>query len=179
MAKLVVPKKVQCRFIQAAVLLSMLDPVRGEASTQSLDEDPAKAEPTREQFLKRKFLDAFALICAVRKEGDSVSAACMEEGEPQGTIVRVASNAGVSKGTLEMLRAIIDNLNIVASGGPPPKPLKLFDFNFYQSRTESKEKPTFCSALFDWIIKGLNNFCLTFGIAKRTPRYASVESNLE
>jgi hypothetical protein len=55
----------------------------------------------------------------------------MEEDEPQGTIVRVASNAGVSKGTLEMLRAIIDKLNIIASGGPP-KSLKLFDFNFYQ-----------------------------------------------
>ncbi|KFY98359.1 hypothetical protein V500_01724 [Pseudogymnoascus sp. VKM F-4518 (FW-2643)] len=40
----------------------------------------------------------------------------MEEGEPQGTIVRVASNAGVGKGTLEMLRAIIDKLNIIASG---------------------------------------------------------------
>jgi hypothetical protein len=127
-----VPEKIRRRFIHAAVLLSMLDPVRGEASTQSLDEDPAKTELTREQFLKRKFLDSSALICAVRKEGDSVSAACMEEGEPQGTIVRVASNAGVSEGTLEMLRAIIDKLNTIASGGYPPKPLKLFDLNFYQ-----------------------------------------------
>lgn len=132
MVTLEVPKKTRHRFIQAAVLLSMLDSVRGEASTQSLDEDSAKMEPSREQFLKRKFLDSFALICAIRKEGDSVSAACMEEGEPQGTIVRVASNAGVSKGTLEILRAIIDKLNIIATGGPPPKPLKLFDFNFYQ-----------------------------------------------
>jgi hypothetical protein len=132
MGTLEVPEKIRRRFIHAAVLLSMLDPVRGEASTQSLDEDPGKTELTREQFLKRKFLDSFALICAVRKEGDSVSAACMEEGEPQGTIVRVASNAGVSEGTLEMLRAIIDKLNIIASGGYLPRPLKLFDLNFYQ-----------------------------------------------
>jgi hypothetical protein len=105
--------------------------MRGKASNQSLDEDPAKTELTREQFLKRKFLDSFALRCAVRKERDSVSAACIEEGEPQGTIVRVASNAGVSEGTLEMLRAIIDKLKIIASGGLPPKPLKLPDLNLY------------------------------------------------
>jgi hypothetical protein len=50
MATLEVPEKIRRRFIHAAVLLSMLDPVRGEASTQSLDEDPAKTELTREQF---------------------------------------------------------------------------------------------------------------------------------
>src|SRR5258708_39522451 len=96
MATLEVPEKIRHRFIHAAILLSMLDPVRDEASTQSLDDDPAKPVPTREQFLKRKSLDSFALICAVQKEGDSVSAACMEDGERQGTIVRVASSAGVS-----------------------------------------------------------------------------------
>jgi hypothetical protein len=100
MATLEVPEKIRHRFIHAAVLLSMLDPVRDEASTQSLDDDPAKPVPTREQFLKRKFLDSFALICAVQKERDSVSAACMEDGERQGTIVRVASSAGVSDGKL-------------------------------------------------------------------------------
>jgi hypothetical protein len=100
MATFEVPQKIRRRFIHAAVLLSMLDPVRDEASTQSLDDDPGKPEPTREQFLKRKFLDSFALICAVQKEGDSVSAACMEDGERQGTIVRVACSAGVSDGKL-------------------------------------------------------------------------------
>jgi hypothetical protein len=130
MATLKVPEKICRRFIHAAVLLSMLDPMCGEASIQSLDEDPAKTELTREQFLKRKFLDSFALICAVRKERESVSAACIEEGEAQGTIVR-ASNAGVSEGTLEMLRAIIDKLKIISSGGSPPKPLKPPDLNLY------------------------------------------------
>jgi hypothetical protein len=72
MDSLEIPEKIRRRFIHAAVLLSMLDPVRGEASTQSLDEDSAKTELTGAQFLKRKFLDSFALICAVRKEGDSV-----------------------------------------------------------------------------------------------------------
>jgi hypothetical protein len=103
MSTLEVAGKVRSRFIHVATLLSMLDPVHGEASTHSLDEDHTKTELTREQFLKRKFLDSFALICAVRKEGDSVLAACMEEGKPQGTIIRVASNAGVREWTLEML----------------------------------------------------------------------------
>jgi hypothetical protein len=48
MATLEVPEKTRRRFIHAAALLSMLDPVR------SLDEDPTKTELTREQFLKRK-----------------------------------------------------------------------------------------------------------------------------
>jgi hypothetical protein len=103
----------------------MLDPVRGEASIHSVDEDPTTTELTREQFLKRKFLDSFALICAVRKGGDSVSAACIEEGGSQGTIVRIASNTGVSERTLVMLRAIIDQLNIIASEGPLPNSLQI------------------------------------------------------
>jgi hypothetical protein len=80
MSTLEVTGRVRSRFIHVATLLSMLDPVRGEASIHSVDEDPTTTELTREQFLKRKFLDSFALICAVRKGGDSVSAACIEEG---------------------------------------------------------------------------------------------------
>lgn len=66
------------RFIQAAVLLHMLDPVRGEPTAHGLDQDPHEIETPRERLLKRKFLDSFALLCAIKKDDDSVSAACME-----------------------------------------------------------------------------------------------------
>ena len=105
------------RFIQAAVLLHMLDPVRGESTVHPLDQDAHEIERPRERLLKRKFLDSFALVCATRKGGDSVSATCMEEGAPQGTIIRIASNSGVKETTLCELRKLIDTLNTVASGG--------------------------------------------------------------
>lgn len=43
-----------------------------------------------------------------------MSAACLEEGFPEGTIVRIISNQGVAKSTLCELVAI---LNGVAGGG--------------------------------------------------------------
>jgi len=105
------------RFIQAAVLLHTLDPVRGEPTGYGLDQDLHDIETPRERLLKRKFLDSFALICATKKGGDSVSAACLEEGLPQGTIVRIASNSGVRENTLGQLRELVNVLNRVASGG--------------------------------------------------------------
>ncbi len=105
------------RFIQAAVLLHTLDPVRGEPTGYGLDQDPHDIETPRERLLKRKFLDSFALICATKKGGDSVSAVCLEEGLPQGTIVRIASNSGVRENNLDQLRELVNVLNRVASGG--------------------------------------------------------------
>ena len=67
----------------------------------------------------RKFLNSFALICAIKKDGDSVSAAYIEEGAPQGTIIRVASNSGVSKKTLSELRELVAILNSIGSAGTP------------------------------------------------------------
>ena len=68
--------KVRSRFIHAAVLNS-------GCSIESLDdEEPAKMELKEEQLLNRKFLDFIILICTVRRGGDSVSVACLEEGEP-------------------------------------------------------------------------------------------------
>ncbi len=110
---------VRNRFVQAAVLLRMLDPVRGEATIHGLDQDSHEMKTPRERLLKRKFLDSFALICAIKKDGDSVSAACMEEGAPQGTIIRVASNSGVSEKTLSELRELVAVLNSIGSGGRP------------------------------------------------------------
>lgn len=105
------------RFIQAAVLLYILNPVRGEPTGYGLDQDPHDIETPRERLLKRKFLDSFALICATKKDGDSVSAACLEEGSPQGTVVRIASDSGVRENTLNQLRELVNVLNDVANGG--------------------------------------------------------------
>ena len=105
------------RFIQAAVLLHTLNPVRGEPTGYGLDQDPHDIETPRERLIKLNFLDSFALIWATKKDGDSVSAACLEEGLPQGTIIRIASNSGVRENTLGQLRELVDVLNGVASGG--------------------------------------------------------------
>ena len=110
---------VRNRFVQAAVLLRMLDPVRGEATAHGLDQDSHEIITSRERLLKRKFLNSFALICAIKKDGDSTSAACMEEGGPQGTIIRIASNAGVGKKTLSEVRELVAVLNSVGDGGTP------------------------------------------------------------
>lgn len=117
MAPIGITGNVRNRFVQVAVLLHRIDPVRGEPTVHGLDQDPLEIEPQRERLLKRKFLDSFALICATKKCGDSVSAACMEEGLPQGTTIRIASNSGVAEQTLTQLRHIVDVLNTVASGG--------------------------------------------------------------
>jgi hypothetical protein len=109
--------KLRDRFIQAAVLLCIIDPVRGDSSTHGLDHDIHEIETPQERLLKKKFLDSFALLCAIRKDGASVSAACMEEGAPEGTVIRIASNAGVNQNTLSQLRCIVDVLNEVAGTG--------------------------------------------------------------
>ena len=117
MAPIEITGNVRDRFIQAAVLLHMLDPVRGEPTVHGLDQDLNAASAFRFHMLKRKFLDSFAFLCATKKDGDSVSAACMEEGLPQGTIIRIASNAGVRENTLCQLRQVLDSLNSVARAG--------------------------------------------------------------
>jgi hypothetical protein len=95
----------------------LLDPVRGEPAAYGLDRDPNEIELQRERQLKRKFLDSFALISATKKDGDTVSAASIEEGLPEGTVVRVASNHGVKNTTLRGLRDLVAILNGVASRG--------------------------------------------------------------
>ena len=120
MSALQIQGKLRERFLQDTILLYMLDPVRGEPSAYSLDHDLFELEGHRERWLKRKFLDSIALICAVKKDGDHVSAACLEESVPAGTVLRIASNSGVSQRTLDQLRELIDILNDVASGGEDP-----------------------------------------------------------
>jgi hypothetical protein len=117
MAAVRITGNVRDRFIQAAVLLHTLDPVRGEPTVYGLDQDPHEIESPRERLLKRKFLDSFALVCATKRDGDSVSAACMEERRPEGTVIRISSNSGVSETTLNRLRELVDILSRIASRG--------------------------------------------------------------
>lgn len=107
------------RFIQAATLLYLLDPVRGEPTTYGLDQDAPNLQEPKERALKRKFLDSFALICATRQDRDAVSAASLEEGMPEGTVVRIASNTGVSTHTLSQLQSIVDLLQSISNEGMP------------------------------------------------------------
>ncbi len=105
------------RFMQAAALLRLLDPVRGEPTAYSLDQESHSLNEPRDRLLKRKFLDSFALICATKKDGDTVSAACLEEGAPEGTVIRIASNAGVSEETMSYLEDIVDILSSISIQG--------------------------------------------------------------
>lgn len=57
------------RFVQAAILLHMLDSVRGEPTIRGLHENSHKIQILRERFLERKLLDSFALVCAIKRDG--------------------------------------------------------------------------------------------------------------
>lgn len=138
--------KLRDRFIQVAVLLYLLDPVRGESTTYGLDH-PQEIGTSRERLLRKKFLDSLALLCATKKDAASVSAACIEEGGPQGTVIRVASNAGVHTSTLCHLRQILDVLNSVAGTGrcPPSYGNPATDLSCDQVSTHRLQKQRSCS----------------------------------
>lgn len=108
---------VRNRFVQVAVPLRMLDPIRGDPTVHGPDEDLHEIRTPRERLLKRKFFDYFAPICAIKRDGDSVSAAYIEEGAPQGIVTRVTSNSGVGERTLSQLRELVAVLNSIGSGG--------------------------------------------------------------
>lgn len=98
------------------MLLWLIDPVRGEPTTHGLDQHPHDTRVSRERYLLSKFIDSIALIAATERNRYKVSAAFMDEGSPDGTVIRVASNAGVSDDTLRQLQEIVDILNEVAAG---------------------------------------------------------------
>ncbi|TLD09628.1 hypothetical protein PspLS_11751 [Pyricularia sp. CBS 133598] len=117
MASYEITGNIQKRFIENAVLLHLLDPVRGSPTANSLDRNPYDPGESRESVLKRKFLDSLALVASTHKNGDKVSAATLEEGAPDGTVIRVASNAGVCDSTLLCLQGLISDLNEIAATG--------------------------------------------------------------
>ncbi|ETS79706.1 hypothetical protein PFICI_09559 [Pestalotiopsis fici W106-1] len=115
-ANLAVTGSVLKRFTQTSTLLWLLDPVRGEPTIHNLDRHPSDTHQGASERKTSKFLDSIALLFATRKDGDTVSAATLEEGQPEGTIIRIASNAGVEDDTLEQVRAIVNILNHAANG---------------------------------------------------------------
>lgn len=79
-----------------AVLMNLIDPVRGQPTRNStaerLDEHNA---PTSQ--LMSKFLDAFALICSTSSKGaETASAVCFEHKPTSTPILRIARNRGLS-----------------------------------------------------------------------------------
>lgn len=105
------------RFVSVTTLLALIDPVRGEPTVHNLDRHPHEGAGKQES-LHKKFLDSFALICSTSsKGGESASAVCLEQGGPTGTVLRVASNLGVSQDVVDRIHLVLDDLTAVASGG--------------------------------------------------------------
>lgn len=103
------------RFIMVKVLLSLLDPVRGEPTVHSLDRHPQDGMGKLEH-LQKKFLDSFALICSTSKQGSETAAAvCLETGQPPGTVLRIARNRTIPPDLTERLENVLENLTTVAN----------------------------------------------------------------
>ncbi|QVM10382.1 hypothetical protein D8B26_005043 [Coccidioides posadasii str. Silveira] len=136
MASLTVTGKARTCFVEAAVLLHALGPVRGEPASQALDHSELGQD--REGFLRRKFLDSFAPISC--KGGDSVSAACMEDPQPEGTVVRIASNGSVSADILSQAQSIINDLSSIACGGLLSNPALCYSRTDFGSESTRLEK---------------------------------------
>ncbi|KAJ9130479.1 hypothetical protein NKR23_g12178 [Pleurostoma richardsiae] len=97
-----------------SVLLSLIDPVRGEPTRTSLDDNP-DGDISGGQQLKQKFLDSFALICSTSSEGaKTASAVCLEQHAPAGAILRVARNCGLTSQDLAGLEKVLQILRVVA-----------------------------------------------------------------
>lgn len=109
------------RFVVVSTLLSLIDPVRGESTTHSLDRHPHD-DSWRQEQLQKKFLDSFALISSTsRIGGDTASAVCLEQGHPSGNILRIARNCGVPEELVDKLQEVLDDLTAVALKGNLPQ----------------------------------------------------------
>lgn len=105
------------RFVVQSALLSLIDPVRGEPTRTSLDENP-DGDISGGQQLKQKFLDSFALICSTSSSGaETASAVCLEQHDPAGAILRVARNHGLTPKDLTSLEEVLQILRVVAKKG--------------------------------------------------------------
>lgn len=127
MSALEITGNLRKRYIQAAALLSLIDRVRGEPTSYGLDHESDSICDPADRVLKRKFLDAFALICASHKRNSrTISAACFDkEDRLKGTVVRIASNNGVSDATLASVRDIVAGLSDFTLKGMTLIPLYL------------------------------------------------------
>jgi hypothetical protein len=106
----------QRRFYLIAMLLSLIDPVRGEPTTYGLDKHPHDNAQKQDNHLK-KFLDSFAWICSTSKNGATTSAVAIEQNGPTGTVLRLARNLGVPHDLIPRLQRLLDELTAVATRG--------------------------------------------------------------
>ncbi|SPJ75981.1 uncharacterized protein FTOL_05712 [Fusarium torulosum] len=105
------------RFVLHSALLRLIDPVRGEPTRYTLDENPDGSLLGSWQ-LTQKFLDSFALICATSGSGaKTASAVCLETHGQAGTILRVARNHGLTPEDLAGLKKVLKVLQEVAIKG--------------------------------------------------------------
>jgi len=105
------------RFVVQSALLNLIDPVRGEPTRNSLDENP-DGDISGGPRLKQKFLDSFALICSTSSSGaETASAVCLEENAPGGAILRVARNRGLTTEDLAGLEKVLQILRGVSRKG--------------------------------------------------------------
>ena len=105
------------RFMTNVVLLSLIDPVRGEPTAHSLDRHPHDTTGKLESHQK-KFLDSFAIICSTsRVGGDTASAVCLEQHPLNGNVLRLARNLGVPQELVSQLQQVLDDLTAVAAKG--------------------------------------------------------------
>ncbi|KAI9152288.1 hypothetical protein HJFPF1_09518 [Paramyrothecium foliicola] len=104
--------------------LYCLDPVRGEATTYSIDKHPVD-NSWRHDNLQRKFLDSIAFISStLKKGGDTASAVCLEHGDPEGPVLRLARNTGVTVELMRRLELILADLRTAPVKGSSPIELK-------------------------------------------------------
>lgn len=104
------------RFVTHSTLLALIDPVRGEPTRASPDENP-DANISGGLQLMQKFLDSFALICSTSSSGaETASAVCLEHA-PAGSILRVARNRGLTPKDLIGLEEVLKILRVVAEKG--------------------------------------------------------------
>ncbi|KAH7176010.1 hypothetical protein EDB81DRAFT_771712 [Dactylonectria macrodidyma] len=102
------------RFVVLSALLKLIDPVRGEPTRTSLDENP-DGDISGGLQLKQKFLDSFALICSTSSSGaETASAVCLEQHAAAGAILRVARNRGLTPTDLAGLEKVLQVLRVVA-----------------------------------------------------------------
>ncbi|WZH46921.1 uncharacterized protein QYS62_008048 [Fusarium acuminatum] len=102
------------RFVLHSALLRLIDPVRGEPTRYTLDENPDSSLSGSWQ-LTQKFLDSFALICSTSGSGaKTASAVCLETHGQDGTILRVARNHGLTPEDLAGLKKVLKLLQEVA-----------------------------------------------------------------
>uniref|UniRef100_A0A093XCB4 Glutamate racemase n=1 Tax=Talaromyces marneffei PM1 TaxID=1077442 RepID=A0A093XCB4_TALMA len=96
--------RLERRFYEPLVLLSVLDPVRGCRFTNSI----YTTDETLDQ-LRRSIVDAIAIICDSHKGGDTVMAAVLQS-IPSRTVIWLAANEKPKTRTVHYLQRIIGTL---------------------------------------------------------------------